>query len=327
VKILFFGDGPWGTRSLARLAKDGWQIPGVVLRSKPTDPALATIARDLRVPILQPVDVNGDQFVAEVARLAPDLNVSVSYDQILRGPIRASAPLGFLNFHAGKLPLYRGRNPINWAIINGESEVGITGHFVDEGIDTGDIVLQRTVPVGWTDTYGDVLGRVVEAFPDLVSDTISLVASGDAPRTPQRHLPGTYFAARGEGDEWLDWADTSVRLHNKVRAITRPGPGARTLLGGRRVTVWRAFHDPSVPRYLATPGQVVGRHRGKGVTVKTGDSTILLTEVEVDGTPLGTPDWPIGTRLGVDIHARVLDLETRLAKAYSTAPTSGVRPP
>jgi len=87
--------------------------------------------------------------------------------------------LGCLNFHAGKLPFYRGRNVINWAIINGEREIGITAHFMDEGIDTGDILLQRTEPIGWTDTYGDVLARVVAAIPPLVEESVELVASAD----------------------------------------------------------------------------------------------------------------------------------------------------
>ena len=110
---------------------------------------------------------------SEAGRHSPDLNLSVSYDQIIRRPLLEAAPLGFVNFHAGKLPIYRGRNVVNWALINGETEIGLTAHFMDEGIDTGDILLQRTLPIAWTDTYGDVLSRVVDAFPDLVRDAVA----------------------------------------------------------------------------------------------------------------------------------------------------------
>jgi len=313
MRILAFGDGAWATNSLLRLAQDGWSLLGVVARTKPTDLALLEAAENLGLPIFQPSNVNAPDFAAQVAALQPDLNLSVSYDQILRRPILETAVQGFVNFHAGRLPYYRGRNVINWAIINGETEIGLTAHYVDEGIDTGDIVLQRTLPIGWTDTYGDVLDRVVAAFPDLVADAVSLIAKGQAERQPQVHLPGTYFCRREEGDEWLDWSDTSRNLHNKVRAITQPGPGGRTLLDGKVVVIWRAFYDPSWPNYIATPGQVVGRRAGQGVLVKTGDSMLLVQEVQLENGEAHTPTWPIGTRLGVNLLSYLRSLEARLA--------------
>jgi methionyl-tRNA formyltransferase len=263
----------------------------------------------LGLPLLQPSNVNSLDFVERIKSLSPDLNLSISYNQILRRPIIASAKLGFLNFHAGKLPYYRGRNVINWAIINGEREIGITAHFVDEGIDTGDIILQRTLPIEWTDTYGDVLSRVVEAFPDLVLDSVALMASGQPKRAQQANHPGSYFPGRDKEDEWLDWSDNSFNLHNKIRAITRPGPGARTLLGEKEVRIWTAFYDPSWPKYIATPGQVVGRPNN-GVLVKTGDSTILLSEIQIADV-CETPSWRIGTRLGINLIASLPNVVNR----------------
>jgi methionyl-tRNA formyltransferase len=297
MKILFFGDGAWAANTLRRLRRDGHEILAVVVRHRSSTEELFEVARALCLPVQQPSNANAEDFVSWVRQAAPDLNVSVSYDQIIRRPLLEAAPLGFVNFHAGKLPFYRGRNVVNWAIINGETEIGLTAHFMDEGIDTGDIILQRALPIGWTDTYGDVLARVVEAFPDLVADAVSLLQRGTVARRPQVHLAGTYFGGRGPGDEWLEWSDTSRNLHNKVRAISRPGPGARTRLEGETVVVWRAFWDPSWPSYLATPGQVVGRKMDEGVLVKTGDSTLLVTEVQDDAGVVGRPRWPIGTRL------------------------------
>jgi methionyl-tRNA formyltransferase len=301
LRLLFFGDGAWAANSLEAIAPR-WTVCAVVLRRRPSCDALAETARELGLPVLQPGNVNSPEFLEIVRSFGPDLNVSVSYDQIVRRQLLEAAPLGFINFHAGKLPQYRGKNVVNWALINGETEIGITGHFMDEGIDTGDIILQRTLPIGWTDTYGDVLDRVVAAFPDLVETALAMIAGGTAVRHPQAQLPGTYFAARKEGDEWLDWSDTSRHLHNKVRAITRPGPGALTLLGGQPVVIWRAHWDPAWPSYLATPGEVVGR-RDDGVIVKTGDSTLLILEAGVPGGPGGVPGWPPGTRLGIQTDA------------------------
>ncbi|RME57113.1 methionyl-tRNA formyltransferase [Candidatus Parcubacteria bacterium] len=298
-RLLIFGDGEWATNSLKRLLQEKWEIAGIVARVKPTDPKLLKLAKEFRLPVFQPANVNRETFVSQVNALQPDLNISISYDQILQKAIRETAPLGFINFHAGKLPQYRGRNVINWAIINGETEIGLTAHFVDDGIDTGDIIVQRTLPITWTDTYQSVLNKVIAAFPDLVSETVHKVVTGNFTPIRQAHLPGTYFAARGEGDEWLNWEDTSVNIYRKIRAITHPGPGARTLLGNRPVIIWKAQYDPSWPKYMATPGQVVGK-RPNGVIVKTGDSTILITKVQIENEQPQTPKWRIGTRLGIN---------------------------
>jgi methionyl-tRNA formyltransferase len=296
LRLVLFGDGLWAAESLRRLLQGPYTVTGVVVRARPTDGELADAARAARIPVFQPVRVNDSSIMTDLRALAPDLGLSIAYDQIFRPALLELPRLGVLNFHAGMLPFYRGRNVINWALINGEREIGITAHFVDEGIDTGDILRQLRLPIGWNDTYGEVLCRVIQVMPDLVEEVVRLVASGEYARQPQPPV-GTYFGARGDGDEWLDWADTSVNLHNKVRAITRPGPGARTLLGAESVTIWRAYCDPTWPKYLATAGQVVGR-TPEGVLIKTGDSVLLVKEAQVGNQESQTPSWPIGTRLG-----------------------------
>lgn len=296
MRVIMFGDGAWAARSLLRLAEEGHQLVGVVVRTRPSDSSLSDAAATLGVAVLQPSQPNSAEFRETVAGLAPDLAVSISYDRILRRALLELPRLGCMNIHAGMLPRYRGRNVINWAILNGETEIGVTAHMMDEGIDTGDILQQRALPIGWTDTYGDVLTRVVDAIPDLVSSTVRGLGDGSLSRQPQP-AGGTYFGGRGEGDEWLDWADTSFNLYNKIRGISRPGPGARTLLCERPVIVWRAEYDPDWPKYLATPGQVVGRADG-GVVVKTGDSTLVVREVQTDTQTVEAPAWAIGTRLG-----------------------------
>jgi methionyl-tRNA formyltransferase len=238
------------------------------------------------------------------------VNLSIAYNQIFRGAVRATAAW-FLNVHAGKLPAYRGRNVINWALINGEREIGITVHIVDDGIDTGDILLQRTLPIGWADTYGDLLARVVTEIPSMVVEVVDLVATGRAVRRPQGP-EGTYYGGRRPGDEWIDWSLSSFDIYNKIRGITRPGPGARTWLDGVPIVIWRATYDPSWPRYRAAPGEVVGRRPGHGVIVKTGDSTILLEEVQRESQPCHAPSWRLGSRLGLDSGTILTDLLTKM---------------
>ncbi|HEY9480128.1 MAG TPA: methionyl-tRNA formyltransferase, partial [Gemmatimonadaceae bacterium] len=311
--IALFGDGPWAASSLELLAAEGYPIVGVIERVSPSDATLGDVARALRVPLLRPANAGAPAFAAELAALAPDLGLSISYNQILRRSVLSLPRLGVVNFHAGMLPRYRGRNVINWAIINGEEEIGLTAHLVDEGIDTGAIVLQRALPIGWTDNYGDVLRRVVAAFPALVVDTVRLVASGRATPTPQDESAATYFGGRENGDEWLDWSDTSRHLHDKIRGISRPGPGARTMLGDSELVIWRAYYDPSWPSYTATPGQVVGRCADGAAIVKTGDSTIQVSEVQRAGEESGAPSWRIGTRLGVNLAECLRAMNARLS--------------
>ncbi|MFC1856977.1 methionyl-tRNA formyltransferase [Thermodesulfobacteriota bacterium] len=309
--ITYFGDGAWAARSFERLLQEGHQISAVVIRKRPTEVNLQKFVSEHQIPVLQPQNVNDGGFVEQVSALNSDINLSVSYDQILKQEIRQTAHLGFLNFHAGKLPLYRGRNVINWALINGEDEIGITAHFVDDGIDTGDIILQRTLPILWEDTYGDALSKVTEAFPDLVGDAVRLITDGKAERMPQAHLPGTYYAARGEGDEWINWEDSSRDIYNKIRGITHPGPGARTILGQEIVILWKAAYDPEWLKYGATPGQIVGR-KSDGIVVKTGDSTILLQEIQISCNQPILPNLPIGTRFGMNVNSRIMEIEGRI---------------
>jgi methionyl-tRNA formyltransferase len=311
LRIAFFGDGAWAAKSVTGLLENGHDISAVVLRTNPSDSTLQDLAIRLGLKIFRPNRVNDAQFVREIEGLYSDLNISVSYNQILGDKIRETTPLGFVNFHAGKLPHYRGRNVINWALINGEEEIGITAHFVDGGIDTGDIILQRTLPMSWTDTYGSVLGRVQGAFPQLVCDAVELVASGSMERTKQAHLVGSYFSGRQTGDEWIDWSDTSRNIYNFIRAITHPGPGAKTLLSTQEVKVWQAYYDPSWTKYRATPGEVIGR-RSDGVLIKTGDSLLLLQEIETSDGFAEVPKWRIGTRLAVNCQVAMPALIERI---------------
>lgn len=314
MRILYFGDGDWAVKSLKRLLGNGHEVLAVVVRSKPSDTSLSEFAKKNGIAVVQPKAVNSLQFVDWVRSQGPELNISMSYDQILGRDIIDTAPLGFINCHAGKLPDYRGRNVINWSIINNEKEIGLTIHYVDETIDTGDIILQQSLPIDWEDCYATVLTKVEDAFPELLSSAVELIDEKKVIPKSQSKKEGTYFCRRIYGDEWIDWKDTSLNIYNKIRAITRPGPGAKTLVDSRILTIWKASYDISWPKYIATPGEVIGLIKDRGVKVKTGDSTLILENVEFDNLNEGErlPCFKLGTRFGINLMDTVVQLRLQL---------------
>ncbi len=316
MRILYFGDGVWAVKSLKHLMEDGHTVLAVVLRNTPSDVTLAAFAKKHKITVVQPQTVNASEFIDWVKSQAPQLNISMSYDQILQQPILQTAPLGFINCHAGKLPFYRGRNVINWAIINNEKEIGLTIHYVDEEIDTGDIILQRSLPIDWHDTYGSVLAKVEEAFPELLSTAVKLIDENKVSPQPQSSIEGTYYGRRIIGDEWIDWNDTSLNIYNKIRAITHPGPGAQTRLDSSVLSIWKASYEPTWQKYIATPGEVVGIVKNRGIKVKTGDSTILVEKVQRQDQDESEviPQFRIGTRLGFNLVETLNQLQRQMAE-------------
>jgi methionyl-tRNA formyltransferase len=312
LKIAYFGDGAWATKSLQRLIKDGHSIATVVLRSQPSDQTLPELAKELGIDTLQPKRVNADDFSEALNEIGPDLCISMSYDQIIRRRVLEVPRKGFINFHAGKLPLYRGRNVINWAIINNETEIGLTAHYLDEGIDTGDIILQKTLPIEWQDTYSHVLSKVTDGFPALMSETVRQISDGRAYRRSQSGLQGTYYGRRKQGDESIDWSKSSLETYNKIQAITHPGPGATTELNGNTCIVWTSSYDPSWPNYVATPGEVIGRIPDAGIMVKSSDSTLLVKSIQMQSNAERVADFPIGTRFGISLIDEVMSLKNRI---------------
>ena len=302
MKIGYFADGVWAHKALDKiLTSSKLEVAFIVARFERADPILRQYAERLGIQYLLHENVNSADFLQIVRSFAPDLNVSMSFNQILRKEIRGVAPLGFINCHAGALPFYRGRNILNWALINGETRFGVTVHHVDEGIDTGDIILQRFAPVGPDDNYSVLLEKAVTLCADVLFDALHLMAEGGAPRIPQSsiHPIGFYCSRRGVGDELLDWFWSSQRIHNFIRGISPPGPGARTFMRGRELAILAADLDPQAPVYIDKVGAVVGRN-AKGCLVKTGDTTIRVTEIadiDMNGgfANLRVPSFPIGT--------------------------------
>ncbi|WP_103027999.1 methionyl-tRNA formyltransferase [Salinibacter altiplanensis] len=317
MRVGFFGDGRWAYRALEKIENDSEiLISFVVARHPAPDSKLQTYAEDRGLSFFTPVDVNDASFLNEIEEYDPDINVSVSYDQILGRDAINLASKGFINCHAGGLPFYRGRNVLNWALINGEDRFGVTVHHIDESIDTGNIVTQKFGVITPQDDYRSLLEKAVElcansvlkALQDIQDDTVSSIPQSEI------HPVGFYSSRRREGDEWIDWSWSSERIHNLIRAIAPPGPGARTLLDGEPVVILRSEKIPQAPEYIDRPGTVVGRQEGS-VTVKTGDTTIRVTKVgdwEGEIANTGTPNFPIGTTFGINLRQEVSRLSGKV---------------
>lgn len=319
MKIGYFADGPWSHLALEKIIQHkNLEIAFIVPRFDTQDPVLLEYSRKLNVPFIPHENVNSPEFLSLIQKYKADIFVSMSFNQILKSPILNAAPLGFINCHAGALPFYKGRNILNWAIINGEKKFGVTVHHVDLGIDTGDIVLQNFEEITPEDDYGSILKKAIVLCAQTLENALEGLAKNNSPRIKQSslHPVGFYCSQRSFGDEWLDWNQPSERIHNFIRGISLPGPCARTYLGEKIIAIQKSALIPDAPIYGGHPGQVVGRNT-QGIIVKTGDSTLFLTmisDVSSEGKLENSriPNLKMGTRLGLSLHSfqnRILQLE------------------
>jgi methionyl-tRNA formyltransferase len=266
---------------MERARAAGHSVLGIVGPREGLDGSLLEHAAERDIPVHTPAGINDPRFVERVRALAPDLNVSLFYPHIF-GELLLSIPLrGSINVHPGLLPHYRGCNPIEWAIMHDEKEVGVTIHFMDASIDTGDIILQQAFPVAWGDTYGVVVERMAQLLPGTLAEAIASIAEDRVQPHKQHPSQGACFPRLRAEDRWIDWQDTSLDIYNKIRAFAHPNPGCLTLLGGKRLIVWRASYDPAWPASDETPGRVMGTISGQGMLVKTGDSAICIEQVQI----------------------------------------------
>lgn len=278
--IGYFADGKWGHNAFHKLkSDDSIAIDFVCVRYDSRDPVLVQLAQENGIDLLFSPNINSEEFLERLGTYKSDLFVSMSFNQIFKERIRNLPPLSIINCHAGKLPYYRGRNILNWALINDEKEFGITVHYVDAGVDTGDIILQRTFPITDADDYGTLLETAFSECPAILYDAIKQIQNGTVSRTTQDSINphGLYCGVRKAGDEILDWNQTSREVFNFIRAVTIPGPCACSYTGNGKVSFIRAEEIPGASVYKGIPGQVLLKDKAF-LLVKTKDSYIKILE-------------------------------------------------
>jgi len=280
LRVGYFADGPWSQGALSKLNSDNLiEVAFICARNEKPDEMLKSISNEQKIDFFTHPRVNSTEFFNLVSKYNCDLFVSMSFDQIFYRRLIDLPRLGIINCHAGKLPFYRGRNVLNWALINDEREFGITVHFIDEGIDTGDIILQRLYEINDSDDYSTLLMRSYQECSSILYDAIKILQNGSTKSIKQSDIDlyGSYCTARVPGDEILEWNKNSRDIFNFVRSISRPGPEARTNFGDTEIKINKTFFLPNATKYVGIPGSVIGIEE-KSFLVKTLDSFIRITE-------------------------------------------------
>ncbi|MFK7874080.1 MAG: methionyl-tRNA formyltransferase [Oligoflexales bacterium] len=321
IRIGYFADGPWGIQTLEKiLANKSIHTCFVIPRYSNPDKKLIELAQRNDIPTKIIENVNSEDARNWIQKQKADLHVSMSFDQIIKNDLLHMTKLGFINCHAGMLPFYRGRNILNWALAFEESHVGVTVHHIDNGIDTGDIVRQDQVSIFQDDHYGTLLEKVTAQCSKTLYSAILDFKNGTQQRIPQKniHTEGFYCGRRRKGDEWIDWNHKSKDIHNFIRSIHPPGPGAQTIYNDENIVILESSYNSQIPHHPGTPGEVTGRH-DRGVLVKTGDSALLISKV-ANISPSGqienirTPRHRIGSRFGLNIIDEIVSLKKTIQK-------------
>jgi methionyl-tRNA formyltransferase len=294
-RILFFGYSEVGHDCLELLLGRGDNVVALITHEDNPNEKIwfktpAVAARAGGVPIHTPEKVGTPEWLARIAEMRPDLILSVYYRNMISTKVLGLAPLGAFNMHGSLLPTYRGRAPINWAVLNGEPRIGMTLHRMVREPDAGAIVDQEGVDIGPRDTAEQAFRKVLPCARLVLGRQIGALLAGTAAETPQDESKATYFGGRKPEDGRIDWTQTSLRIFNLVRAVTNPYPGAFADIGPSRLMVWWAEHEsPFAAGRSGTPGEILSL---SPLVVATGDGAIELVRTEWRGGDV--PDLRVG---------------------------------
>jgi methionyl-tRNA formyltransferase len=309
MRVVFIGTGGIGVPALQALLRSGkHQLTGVVTqpdkpigreqRIEPSPIKKALIGTEM--PILQPARIKDRQSIEEIRGLLPDVIVVMAYGQILPRTILEIPSLACLNLHASLLPRHRGAAPIQAAIAWGDSETGITVMYVDEGLDTGDILLQHKIDILPTDTGGSLHDRLGQIAPEVLLEGLKLLVQGNAPRVPQDNALATYAPKLSRENGRIDWTEPAKVVERKIRAYN-PWPGAFAILTDRpghelKLKVLSA----QIVDGKGRPGEALCADN-RGLIVATGEKALSLQNVQLEGkSRMGAHDFVRG-------HARLLE--------------------
>ena len=291
MRVVFIGTGEIGVPTLqALLRSDEHQLAAIVTQpDKPVGrdqriepPTIKKALAGRKIPILQPALIKDRQSIEEISALSPEVIVVMAYGQILPRGILETPRVACLNLHASLLPRHRGAAPIQAAIASGDSETGITVMYMDEGLDTGDILLQRKIDILPTDTGGSLHDRLAQIAPEALLESLQLLAKAIAPRVPQNNALATYAPKLNRDDGKIDWAERAEVIERKVRAFN-PWPGAFTAIAAksgkpRNLKIFSA----SIVDLTGEPGEILATEE-RSLVIAAGDRGLSLEEVQPEG--------------------------------------------
>jgi methionyl-tRNA formyltransferase len=290
MRIIFIGTGEIAAPTLQVLQKSEHEIVAVV--TQPDKPVgreqrieaspIKKVADQTKMLILQPARIKDRQAIEQIRALQPDVIVVIAYGQILPRSVLEIPKIACFNLHASLLPRWRGAAPIQAAIAGGDRETGITIIYMDEGLDTGDILLQRKIDIAPNETGGSLHDRLGQIAPAALLESLQMLSSGDAPRVPQDHALATYAPKLTRGDGRIDWSEPADAIARKIRAFD-PWPGAFT-----RITVKvdeprnLKIFSAEIVDLSGAPGEILQADRNDFV-IAAGKGALQLREVQIEG--------------------------------------------
>lgn len=282
MNVIFIGTAPLGVPTLRALAQRHRVLAVFTQPDRPagrgfvlTPPPIKQVALELGLPVYQPEKINREaEFIKS---LNPDVIVVVAFGQFLSKKLLAIPKFGCINLHASLLPKYRGAAPIQWAIINGERETGLTTFILNEEMDAGDILLQERVPISDEDTAGTLHDKLAELGPDLVLRTLEGLEKGTLIPRPQDHSQATFAPKIESTLGQIDWSQPARKIFNLIRGLNL-SPGAYTFWEGQRLKLYASRVVPSSS--IFPPGCVIDSER---LIVRCGEDALELTEVQPAG--------------------------------------------
>lgn len=257
---------------------------------------LSPLARTYHVPIFYFKKISDSVTLEEIRKLRPDVIFVLGLSQLLPGEFLRIPPMGVIGSHPALLPKNRGRHPLIWALVEGLKKSGLTLFYIDEGVDSGDIAMQREFEIAITNTAADLYRKVTRLGVEMLRKLIPLLEKGMAPRIPQDHNLATYWRKRTEKDGEIDWTAPTMKTYNLIRALTHPYVGAHTYYQGKRLLVWRSGfpEKPLASEALSLPSGTIISLYDAGFDIRTGDGYLPVMEYEIGGSGV----LEVGTHLG-----------------------------
>ena len=287
MRVVFLGTPEFGVPSLQALLTAGYDVVGVFTQpdkpkgrgNKMTSSPVKVCAQENGVPVFQPVKIRLDG-VDDLRSLQPDLCVTAAFGQILSQEILDIPRIGTVNVHSSLLPKYRGSAPVNWAIIQGETVTGVTTMMTDKGLDTGDILLKREVPILPGETAEELITRLAPIGADLLIETIRRLEAGDCPREKQNEAEASYFPMLKKEMGDIDWRLSAHDIVCRARGLT-PWPGTSFVWGeNETVKVWKAeeAENPGLK-----PGTLIAADAKNGLIIAAGEGAVRVLELQAPG--------------------------------------------
>jgi len=272
---------------LEGLLEDGWNVVGAVTQPdrprgrgrKVSTPPVSQVAQAHGILVLQPKKIKDAVFLEDLADLRPDMMVVAAFGRILPRDVLSLPPLGCYNVHASLLPTYRGPAPVRWAIINGEETTGITIFRMDEGMDTGDLLVADSLAIGPNETAGMLTERLARLAARIITPALRDIVEATARFVPQEHDMATVVPILKKGDGRIDWSLSAESIRNRIRGLD-PWPGAFTFWRGKRLRLWEA--EAKDAGSAGKPGDVLSVD-DEGVTVRAAGGTLRLMSVQLEG--------------------------------------------